>query len=217
MCRRLAGVANRTAAADDTESARSGDAPVVRALFTVHNSMMRIGDRLTAPLGLTSARWMLLCALGRCSDASDGCATITDLAAEQMQSVQAISSMLATMEREGLIVRERRRGMGRTVFARLTDRGRGALAAVDALGERFMQPFLAGFSPEEVQRLDADLRRLVANLEAYERELLAESGRGGSGGGVTGSESHGQTGHETHEADRALKDASTPPRTERGQ
>lgn len=140
--------------------------------------MMRIGDRMTAPLGLTSSRWMTLCAIGRCTErtaergeaAGEG-VTIAELADEQLMSVQAISSMVATMEREGLVERARRRGAGRTVFIRLTERGRGALERVDELGERFMKPFLAGFAPSEVARLDADLRRLIGNLSVFEREL----------------------------------------------
>jgi DNA-binding MarR family transcriptional regulator len=141
--------------------------PLVRRLFVLHHLMMRLGDRLTAPLGLTSSRWMLLCSLAR----FDREATVTELATEALQSPQNISRMLAELESRGLVARAQRPGAGRVVFVRLTDAGERAAAALEQCGERFCGPFLSGFDAATVGRMEDDLARLIANLSAFEAEL----------------------------------------------
>jgi len=143
------------------------DAPLVHALFTIHHLMMRVGDRLTAPHGLTASRWMLLCALDRRGDS----ATVSDLAEEQMMSVQAISRMLVTMVDEGLVTKQNRAGCGRTAFVSLTGRGHEAVSVLRQLGESFSTRFLEGLEGEGTARVQADLGRLIDNLQRYENEL----------------------------------------------
>jgi DNA-binding MarR family transcriptional regulator len=143
------------------------DAPLVHALFTIHHLMMRVGDRLTAPHGLTASRWMLLCALDRRGDS----ATVSDLAEEQMMSVQAISRMLVTMVDEGLVVKQNRTGFGRTAFVSLTPRGRESVSVLRRLGEGFTERFLEGFTEPGITRMQADLGRLIDNLQRFENDL----------------------------------------------
>jgi len=133
----------------------------------IHNMAMRIGDRLTAPIGLTSSRWMLLCGL---SD-RDEAPTIAELSDDAMISVQNVSRMLLAMEDEGLVQRYSRPGSGRTLFVRLTDRGAEAVEATRALGDQFHEHFLAGLSESDSATLASTLDNLISNLERFEHEL----------------------------------------------
>lgn len=140
---------------------------LVRHFFTLHHMLMRTGDRAAASIGLTAARWLLLCAASRTGEPR----TVGRLSEDAMMSVQNTSRMIASMEDEGLVRRATRRGAGRAVFVELTAKGRKALERTEALAERFDRVFLAGFAPCEIDRLRADLERLIANLHAYETEL----------------------------------------------
>lgn len=158
------------------EHQRGEESALVRGLFTVHNMMMRVGDRLAARIGLTSARWLLLCELGHCESPP----TLRELSGRAMLSAQNVSRMIAAMEGEGLVDRFSFPGRGRAVFVRLTDKGRLALDATRELAAEFERWFLRGLSGPEVDRLAAGHARLIGNLEEFERHLGAAGGRRGA-------------------------------------
>ncbi len=154
--------------ADPASGACSGEeSALVRRLFTVHNMMMRVGDRLAGPIGLTSSRWLLLCALGRREQPP----TVSELSDDAMLSAQNVSRMLASMESEGLVERLPALGRGRAVLVRLTEQGAATLERTRELAERFEESFLRDVSGEEVSRLEKDLQKLIENLERFEKEL----------------------------------------------
>ena len=164
---------HNAAAAPATHAAECGhgkECGLVRLLFTINTLMMRTGDRLARPVGLTSSRWLLLCAVGR----AEAPRSVGDLSGDALLSVQATSRMLASMEAEGLVTRFARRGAGRAVFVRLTAKGRRALEKTELLAERFELSFLKGFAPVELARLGGDLARLIENLQAFEAELAGD-------------------------------------------
>lgn len=129
--------------------------------------VMRVGDRLSGPLGLTSSRWILLCEIGR----REVPPTVTEVGAAAMISVQNVSRMLVAMERAGLVRRRRRRGHGRAVQVALTARGRRVLERTEELAERFEASFLRGIDTGKREAIEGDLRRLIENLAAFEEEL----------------------------------------------
>lgn len=133
----------------------------------IHNMAMRIGDRLAAPIGLTSSRWMLLCSIDR----SEQPPTIAQLSEDAMMSVQNISRMLVSMEDEGLIERSSKPGAGRTRFVRLTSAGQSAARATEDLGNLFHERFLAGLKDSQIEELKSRLDGLIGNLEQFEDEL----------------------------------------------
>lgn len=155
------------------------DQPMILRFFMIHNMTMRIGDRLTAPIGLTSSRWMLLCAIKERQTPP----TLTELSVDAMLSPQNVSRMVGALEDEGLVQRVHKPGAGRAVYVRLTARGKRACDRLHELGERFHERFLRGVSEREQSALAARLDALIANLDAYERQLL-EPPRGGDGSAV---------------------------------
>jgi len=144
--------------------------PLVHELFRIHHLMMRIGDRLTAPIGLTASRWMLVCAL-----ADLGEPTVSQLSEEALLSPQAVSRMLAAMESEGLVERGRSPDDARVVTVRFTEAGQAAHRATVELAERFRGPFLEGVSDDEVAQITSALDHLTENLVRFEQRLIAEA------------------------------------------
>jgi len=140
---------------------------MILSFFIIHNMAMRIGDRMTAPIGLTSSRWLMLSAIGR----RPAPTTITELSQDAMLSVQNVSRMVATMESEGLVERIAAKPGGAARLVRLTAAGEDALAATRPLGERFHEEFLSGLSPKEVASLAQVLDGLIGNLAAFEGVL----------------------------------------------
>jgi DNA-binding MarR family transcriptional regulator len=140
------------------------EACVARSLMTAANLLTRIGDRLSASIGLTSSRWLMLCTVSRC----EGSPSIGALSEAVLLSVQNVSRMLGQMEADGLIERFTKPGSGRSVFVRLTARGEAALEQTRALADEIESWFLRGMSDEEVARIDRDLWRLSDNLRAME-------------------------------------------------
>lgn len=143
------------------------DLPLIGRFFIIHNMTMRLGDRLTAPLGITSSRWLMLCVIHRYEQAP----RITDLSSDAMLSAQNVSRMVASMESEGLVERFTTPGAGRATFVRLTARGREAIERCEKLGEQFDQWFLARLDARETELLKQKLDRLIENLSAFEAYL----------------------------------------------
>lgn len=144
------------------------DLPLFVRFFIIHNTTMRVGDRLTAPIGLTSSRWLMLCAIHRRADSPP---RISDLSADAMLSAQNVSRMVASMEEEGLVERFTIPGAGRATYVKLTERGERVIEHCDRLGERLEGWFLARLKPEEVSLLKGKLDLLIENLSAFERYL----------------------------------------------
>lgn len=143
------------------------EAPLILRFFMIHNMTMRIGDRLTGPHGLTSSRWMILCAIGDREEPP----TLSELSADAMLSLQNVSRMIASLEREGMLKRFQKPGGGRAVYVRLTPKGVRAQETLHTLGEHFDSRFLKGVTKPEHSALAKKLDRLIANLEAFESEL----------------------------------------------
>jgi DNA-binding MarR family transcriptional regulator len=150
------------------------DLPLIIRFFIIHNTTMRIADRLTAPLGMTSSRWLMLCAINRREEDEGGPPRISDLSADAMLSAQNVSRMVAAMEDEGLVERFSVPGGGRATYVRLTARGKDVIAQCDRLGERFDERFLARLSAGDVELLKNKLDLLIENLAGYEQDLARQ-------------------------------------------
>jgi len=149
------------------------ESPVIRKIFQLHHMMMRVGDRMAAPHGLTGSRWMLLCAMGRADEPQ----TVAAISEEILLSPQNVSRMVGSMEEDRLVRRFNQPGSGRSTFVALTDEGWRAYGVTRELAERFLGPFLEGFSGSRTDRLDRDLSALIENTRRLEESLLHEAER----------------------------------------
>ena len=143
---------------------------VIQRLFCLHHTMMRVGDRIASPDGLTSSRWMVICGVGRCESPP----TIAQLSEGLSLSQQNIARMIASMEEEGLVERYPDPKGGRAALIRLTPVGEEARLRTFELRDRFLGPFLEGFTRERREQLEHDLDDLLANLARFEQSLTPD-------------------------------------------
>ena len=149
-----------------TEPPESG---VVHRIFQLHHVMMRLGDRLAEPFGLTSSRWIVLCSIGRREEDP----TVSELSEDMMLSPQNIARMVGSMESEGLLERYTDPDGGRAARVRLTEAGERARQTTFDLRDRFLEPFLEGFTEARRANLEHDLDDMIANLARFEQRLDA--------------------------------------------
>ncbi len=147
------------------------EAPLAQRVFIVHNQIMRVSDRLVAGMGLTSSRWLLLGALERYETPP----SLSELSQNGLLTLQNVSRMVAAMEAEGLVERFSTPGKGRSVFVRMTGRGRDLLEKAAGAARRFAAGFLHGLGEEEVNQCEGLLEHLIGNLERFEKKLCEES------------------------------------------
>ena len=132
--------------------------------------MMRVGDRMASPRGLTSSRWMLLCAIGKTGEPC----TVAAISERVNLSAQNVSRMVGSMEEDGQVCRFHLPGHGRSTFVGLTDAGWAAYETTKQLAEAFCPPFLEGFDEKRIDRLDRDLAKLIENISRLEAALIAD-------------------------------------------
>jgi DNA-binding MarR family transcriptional regulator len=131
---------------------------LVLDLFRVSNRLVAAGDRLVAPLGLTSARWQILGAVAGAERPQPVAWLARDLGASR-QNVQRIVNDL---HGEGLVALEPNPRHRRAQLVVLTARGRQAFDAAMALQAPWIDGLAEGLAVEEL----AAARRLLAHLRA---------------------------------------------------
>ena len=136
---------------------------------------MRLADRMAIPAGLTASRWMLLHVVERAELDDGDWPTVGQVSKQTNLSVQAVSRMVVELDRQGLVRRETRRGSGRSVFVSLTPAGTRTLDAAFESAEPLKRAFLTGFKGKRLTALEADLERLLSNLNDFEQKMENES------------------------------------------
>ena len=131
-------------------------------LFRVNNLMLAWGDRLVAPLGLTSARWQVLGAIVAAERPQPVAWLARDLGANR-QNVQRIVNDLAG---EGLVGFAPNPHHKRAQLVELTAKGHAVYEAAIALYHPRVEALAAGFSPEELAVAGKVMLALRARLEA---------------------------------------------------
>lgn len=133
-----------------------------RLLAFADRKASALSDRELAEHGLTLAHWVVLTALWR----NDGM-SVGDLAAYTKSSYGVLSRTLDRMEARDLVERQTNPQDHRGVYIFLTDKAKG-LAHLRTFYEQINMALLAGFSPEEEERLFGYLERIIANAEAQQ-------------------------------------------------
>ncbi len=168
--RRLVNGAASSSGAVRPAKVQCDESPLALEIFTIRNLMMKVGDRLVAPIGLTSGRWMLLSVLSE----HDEPPTMSEVGEHILMSVQNVSRMVAAMEEDGLVRRVTRPGSGRATFIEMTEHGCAVHERACQAAGAFSSRFLAGFSPAEVAALQDGLGRLINNLDLMTDDTWSE-------------------------------------------
>jgi DNA-binding MarR family transcriptional regulator len=131
-------------------------------LFRLNSLLLTAGDRLVAPLGLTSARWQILGAIVAAQHPQPVAWLARNLGANR-QNVQRIVNDL---EQEGLACFQANPHHRRAQLVVLTDKGRQAYDAAMRLQAPWINSLSEGLSVrdiETVRRVTSGLRERLVN------------------------------------------------------
>ena len=157
---------------DDRTLSPTADAltQLILTMFRATNLAVTWGDRVVAPLGLTSARWQILGAIIAAERAQPVAWLARDLGANR-QNVQRI---INDLEKEGLVEFQPNPHHKRAQLVAMTKRGHQVYgAAVERYAPR-ANMVAEGFSPTEIETARRVMTALRAKLEALEAEVSAD-------------------------------------------
>lgn len=121
---------------------------------------MLVGDRVLAPLGVTSAQWKLLAALE-----ADGPRRISDLVSSLRLDQAATSRLVGRLERAGFVTRHPSEEDRREVQVVLTGQGAQAAARCRAVLEPVMRTLTEDFHEEQLVAFAKALEVFAARVE----------------------------------------------------
>jgi DNA-binding MarR family transcriptional regulator len=144
----------------------AGDAltDLILDLFRVNNLTLTWGDRLVAPLGLTSARWQILGAIVAADRPQPVAWLARDLGANR-QNVQRIVNDLAT---EGLVRFEPNPHHRRAQLVVLTDKGQKTYDAAISLYDPRVNTLADGLSLKDIKTAGRVMKALRTKFEGDE-------------------------------------------------
>ncbi len=130
-------------------------------LFRLNNRVLTSGDRLVAPLGLTSARWQILGAIVYAERPQPVAWLARDLGASR-QNVQRIVNDL---QKEGFVTFEPNPHHRRAQLVVLTDKGRKTYDAAMRLQAPWADSLAEGLSVEDIETAHRIIMALRKKLE----------------------------------------------------
>jgi DNA-binding MarR family transcriptional regulator len=131
------------------------------SVFTINGLLMRSGERVTRPLGQSSARWQVL---GRAGYQPQTVAQMAHDMGHARQSVQRIADALAD---EGLVAYKDNPADKRARFVELTPAGATILAAIYARDQEWSRGLLAKLDPEQLVEIAKALEGIAQIFEAF--------------------------------------------------
>lgn len=136
-------------------------------LFKVTSALLAAGDRLVAPLGLTSARWQVLGTIVAAGRPQPVAWLARDMGANR-QNVQRIVNDLA---RDGFVDFADNPHHRRASLVVLTDAGRGAFDRAMALQAPWINGLAEGLSVGDVEAMQKVLAVLRRRLDAMQEPV----------------------------------------------
>jgi DNA-binding MarR family transcriptional regulator len=134
------------------------------SVFAVNDLLMRSGERVTRPLGQSSARWQVL---GRAGYQPQTVAQMAHDMGHARQSVQRIADVLAD---EGLVAYKDNPADKRARLVELTPAGAAVLDAIYARDQEWSRDLLAKLDPEQLVAVADALDRIGQILEAHMKQ-----------------------------------------------
>jgi DNA-binding MarR family transcriptional regulator len=149
-----------------TKRTPSGDAltEILIDLFRLNSLLFTAGDRLVAPLGLTSARWQILGAIIAAERPQPVAWLARDLGAHR-QNVQRIMNDL---ERDGLVAFEANPHHRRAQLVVLTDKGRHAFDSAMRLQSPWVNGLANGLAVKDIEAMGRVITALRSKLQSSE-------------------------------------------------
>jgi DNA-binding MarR family transcriptional regulator len=134
---------------------------IMLSIFRAHGALLGAGDRLVAPLGLSSARWQVLGAVATVQ----GAATIPAVAARMGLTRQAVLKQVNLLVRDDLLTTRANPAHRRSPVLALTPRGTRLLALATAKQRRWARALARQARAADLQCALEVLTRLTEELE----------------------------------------------------
>ncbi len=146
---------------------------IVLEVFRLAGLLTAEGDRLTADLGLTSARWKVLGAI-----ALEGRPlTVAQIARRMGLTRQSVQRLVNELAGDGFVMLEPNPDHKRAPLIRRTAAGEAAYAAIMARYEAWAERLAAGLDPAELARARDAVCRMIRRVEAIPYAAEAERER----------------------------------------
>jgi DNA-binding MarR family transcriptional regulator len=133
---------------------------LVLLVFQINGALLEAGDRMTAPVGQTSARWQIMGCIDDRAMTVSGIARIMGLA---RQSVQRTADLLV---QDGLAAYEDNPDHKRAKLLRLTSSGQSALDIIEAAQLEWANRVGERIALADLERAKTSLERLREALNA---------------------------------------------------
>ncbi|RKE39936.1 DNA-binding MarR family transcriptional regulator [Paraburkholderia sp. BL23I1N1] len=137
---------------------------LILGMFRANNLTLAWGDRLVAPLGITSARWQILGAIA----AADRPQPVAWLARDLGANRQNVQRIVNDLEKEGLVIFQPNPYHRRAQLVVLTDKGSQTFDAAIRLYVPQVNKLSDGIPIEDIQtalNVITELRRRLEGLE----------------------------------------------------
>ena len=135
---------------------------LILEIFKVNGRLLAAGDRLAAPVGLTSARWQVLGAIGLASSAQP----VASLARSMGLTRQAVQRLVNELAAEGFVAFNDNPHHQRAKLVVLTKRGRDAFDAVSRLQVPWVNDLAAHLPAKSLAAATQVLAALTRQLDA---------------------------------------------------
>lgn len=137
-------------------------------LYQAANMMHKTGTRALDEHGVTTQQWAVIGALSR--PQADRGMTMGELARFLMVSRQNLTGVIARLEAQHYLDRERDEADGRSRLIKLSASGRKVWKSITPAIYDYYENALSGFTIEERSGLAANLARLIGNMTRLDRE-----------------------------------------------
>jgi DNA-binding MarR family transcriptional regulator len=140
-----------------------------RAVFAIRAIAQRINDNANewlAPLGLTAAKYNYLVVL---YGAPRQAMTLSELGAYIHTTSASVTGVVDALERDGFVERTKHAKDRRSIFARLTPKGKNVIERAFPLHHRNIEVLMSELSAQDRKRLVGFLAKLAGGIDTFER------------------------------------------------
>jgi DNA-binding MarR family transcriptional regulator len=142
---------------------------VVLAVFRANGLLLAAGDSLSAPLGLTSARWQVLGAIAL----SESPLTVPQISRRMGLTRQSVHATVNRLVADGLVELVPNADHRRSSLVQLTESGRERYAAIDAEQAVWINGLTKGLGARDLETTARVLEELSTRLATTEGERHA--------------------------------------------
>lgn len=132
------------------------------AIFRTNGALIAAGDALSAPFGLSSARWQVLGAVALAGQPL----TVAQIARNMGQTRQGVQRLIDEMERQDIVCFENNPHHKRAKLIRLTEKGENAYAATMQQWNELAGRLATDMEAEQLSNAIDCLNQLFAGLDA---------------------------------------------------